>query len=113
MPNELRRRRIVILGARVQLATAVADVVNLSRTGVLIQAGQDLSVGSEWPLVLELNEGALMRLQRVVRSTPVQIPLDNGVLQKRYAIALAFVRMSAEAQVIIDQACERVELNER
>ena len=52
-----RARRVALLGARVQLAITIADVVDVSRTGVRIRASYEWRAGSEWPLVLEITGG--------------------------------------------------------
>jgi hypothetical protein len=52
MHRRPRPRRVAIRGARVPLANTLADLVNVSRTGVLMQVGYELPPGSEWPLTL-------------------------------------------------------------
>lgn len=111
MPNHPRPDRVAIRGARVQLLSALADVVNVSRTGVLMHAGHELLVGSEHSLVLELNTVAVRLMARVVRCAPAQVPLPGGALHRRFAVAVTFTNVSAEAQAAIDRACAAVELS--
>ncbi len=106
MPNRPRPRRVAILGARVRLAAAVADLVNVSRTGVLIRASCQLRPGGEWPLVVELPAARVRLSGRVVRCEPAEVPLPGGAaLQGQYALALAFVNPSTDAQAVLDQVC--------
>jgi len=58
-----RPRRVALLGARVQLANTIADVVDVSRTGVRIRASYEWRAGSEWPLGLEWPAALRSHLQ--------------------------------------------------
>jgi hypothetical protein len=102
-----RPPRVVLIGARVQLGNTVADVVNVSRTGVLVRAGQQLSIGSEWPLTLEVS-GAPPALVtgRVVRCGAAHVSIPGGaVLRSRYDVAFLFVDRSPAARAILDALC--------
>lgn len=107
MPDHPRPRRVAPIGARVQLAHTVTDVVDVSETGVLIRVSYELRPGSEWPLVLELPSAAPVQMTgRVVRCEPVAISLPAGaVLEGQYLLALTFVDPSREAQAVLDRAC--------
>ena len=102
-----RPRRVALLGARVQLAITIADVVDVSRTGVRIRVSHKWRAGSEWPLVLELPSAAPVQVTgRVVRCEPVAVSLPAGaVLEGHYLLALTFVDPSREAQAVLDQVC--------
>jgi hypothetical protein len=102
-----RSRRVALLGARVQLAITIADVVNVSRTGVRIGASHEWRAGSEWPLVLELPAAAPMRvIGRVARCEPADVSLPKGgVVQNRYQLAFTFVDLSTEAAAVLDLVC--------
>jgi PilZ domain-containing protein len=72
MPHHPRPRRVAPIGARVQLAHAVTDVVDVSGTGVLIRVSYEWRPSSEWPLVLELPSAAPVQVTgRVVRCESV------------------------------------------
>ena len=72
MPHDPGPRRVAPIGARVPLAHAVTDVVDVSGTGVLIRVSDEWRPGSEWPLVLELPSAApVLVTGRVVRCEPV------------------------------------------
>ena len=97
-----RPRRVALLGARLQLAITIADVVDVSRTGVRIRASHEWRAGSEWPLVLELPAAAPMRVVgRVARCDPADGSLPNrAVVQNRYQLAFTFVDLSTEAAAV-------------
>ncbi|MBI4485477.1 MAG: PilZ domain-containing protein [Acidobacteria bacterium] len=107
MPHDPRPRRVAPIGARVQLAHTVTDVVDVSGTGVLIRVGYKLRPGSEWPLVLELPSAAPVQVTgRVVRCEPIAVSLPAGaVLAGHYLLALRFVDPSTEAQAVLAQVC--------
>lgn len=107
MPRHPRPRRVAPIGARVQLAHTVADVVDVSQTGVLIRVSDELRPGSEWPLVLELPSAVPVQVTgRVVRCEPVAVSLPAGaVLEGHYQLALTFVDPSTEAEAVLDQVC--------
>ena len=94
-------------GGRVQLAHTVTDMLDVSRTGVLIRVSDELRPGSEWPLVLEVPSAAPVQvIGRVVRCEPVAVSLPAGaVLEGHYLLALTFVDPSTEAQAVLDQVC--------
>ena len=76
-----RPRRVALLGARVQLANTIADLVNVSRTGVLIRVSYELRANSEWPLVLELPATAPVRVTgRVARCESTDVSLPDGAV---------------------------------
>lgn len=53
------------------LANTVTDVVDVSRTGVLVRVSYELRPGSEWPLALEVPAATPVRVTgRVVRCEP-------------------------------------------
>ena len=108
-PKSTRPRppRVSTLRARVQLANTVADVVNVSLTGMLVHATCELRAGSEWPLLLECPSMASVPLRgRVVRCERADVWLPGGsVLQNHYEIALAFIDLSPAVQGILDDAC--------
>ena len=107
MDQYSRPRRVILVGARVQLANTVADVVNVSQTGVLVRAGRQLSVGSEWPLTLEVPGAPPVPLKgRVVRCDTAHVSIPDGsILRSRYDVAFQFVDRSADAQTILDAVC--------
>ena len=105
MVSRPRSRRVALLGARVQLAITIADVVDVSRTGVRIRASSEWRAGSEWPIVLQLPTAAPVRLTgRVARCEPADVSLPNGAMvQKQYLLAFTFVDLSTEAAAVLDQ----------
>lgn len=103
-----RPRRVAPLGARVQLANTIADLVDVSRTGVLIRASYELRAGSEWPLILELPAAGPVRVTgRVERCEPTGVSLpDGGVVQNQHLLAFTFVDLSTEALAVLSQVCD-------
>lgn len=110
MVQHPRPSRVVLVGARMRLANMVADLVNVSQTGVLIRAGSELRADSVWPLVLELPATPAVALTgRVVRCERAEISTPGGAaLRSRYDIALRFMNRSAEAQAILEDVCGTV-----
>jgi len=102
-----RARRVALLGARVQLAITIADVVDVRRTGVRIRASYEWRAGTEWPLVLELPAAGPVRLTgRVARCEPADVSLPDGaVVQNQCLLAFTFVDLSTEAAAVLDQMC--------
>jgi Tfp pilus assembly protein PilZ len=100
-----RPRRIPVAGARAQLAATVADVLNLSRTGVLVRTTRHQTPGSEAPLVLELSETAITVTARVVRCEAAAVPRHGG--RRQYTLGLAFIDPPKALQHAIDEVCER------
>ncbi len=115
MQNRPRSRRVTVVGARVRFANTVADLVNVSRSGTLIRAGDELRLGGEWPLVLELLAVPVRLTGRVVRRQPAEVSLPGGAaLQRQYSLAFKFVNPSAEAQAALDEVCSlAIETGER
>jgi PilZ domain len=105
MAYRSRARRVSLSGVRVQLADVLANVVNVSRTGALIRAGQRLPLDSDWPLTLELHETPLLITGRVVRLEPAAVTIADGALLKQFGIALVFVEPSSEVQEILESLC--------
>ena len=101
--NTSRPRRTNIAGAQAQFASVSADVLNVSSTGVLVRTTQPQTPGSQWPLTLDLQGMALQFTARVVRCEPISGPLHAST--GRFALALVFVKPSAEAQARLDQLC--------
>jgi hypothetical protein len=106
MPYRPRPRRIAVLGARMQLADTVVDLLNVSRAGALIRASYELRPDTEWPIVVKLPAAPVRLTGRVVRCESAEVLLPGGAaLQRQYAVAVTFVNPSAEAQAILDQEC--------
>jgi hypothetical protein len=101
--NTSRPRRTNIAGALAQFASASADVLNVSSTGVLVRTTQPQAPGSQWPLTLDLHGTVLQFTARVVRCEPLAGPLHAST--GRFALALVFVNPPAEAQARLDQLC--------
>jgi PilZ domain-containing protein len=87
-----------------ELARAFADVVNLSRTGVLLRTASAHPPGDEWPLVLEVSRTTIRVWARVVRCE--LLPARRGE-REVYSVALTFQDVSAEAQAVIDRVCAK------
>lgn len=105
MPSYARPRRVAVRGARAHVANADAEVVNLSRTGVLIRAPYPLRMGTDWPLTLEISHTPLLLTGRVVRCEPAGDPSARPVLPVRHDMALRFVTQSAAAQATAYETC--------
>ena len=105
MVHRSRARRVSLVGARVQLADAIASLVNVSRTGVLIRAGRQLRPGSDWPLMLELNETPVKLTGRVVRLEPAAVSVSDGAVRKQFSIGMLFIKPSTEARLVLDGVC--------
>jgi Tfp pilus assembly protein PilZ len=93
---------VAVAGAYAELARTFAEVVNVSRTGVLVRGAQRHVLGDEWPLLLELGRTPLLLLARVVRCEPVTVHRRRRVL---YALGLAFVDPPADAVAVLDRVC--------
>ena len=69
MPHHPRPRRVAPIGARVPLAHAVTDVVDVSGTGVLIRVSDEWRPGSEWSWAGQDSTGEPRRLCQVFESS--------------------------------------------
>jgi PilZ domain len=106
MPFRPRPRRLDMPGVRVQFGHAVADLVDLSRTGVSIRTNSTSRPGSEWPLVLEISAPPVRLTGRVVRCVPADVSLPGGAaLRGQYALSITFVNPSDEAQAVLEEVC--------
>jgi PilZ domain-containing protein len=99
-----------VSGAYAELARTFAEVVNVSRTGVLIRGPQRHAPGDEWPLLLELGRTPVLLLARVVRCELVTAPRGR---RAAYALGLVFVDPSAEALAVLDRVCDSATLKRR
>jgi DNA-directed RNA polymerase subunit RPC12/RpoP len=112
VPNHPRLRRIAIAGARAQLASTIADVVNLSRTGALIHTPCEQERGAHRPLQIEFNETGVHLTVRVVRCEPARTPPRR--MDQEFAVGVAFVHPSEEAEALVDKiCCQAASLHER
>jgi len=83
----------------------LASLVNVSRTGAFICAADQLQLGSDWPLLLELNQTPVHVTGRVVRLERAAVTVAHGTLRKQFGIGLAFVEPSSEAQSVLAEMC--------
>src|SRR5450631_405267 len=93
MSKSARARRATVHGARLLVANAVAELVNISRTGALVRLGVELQAGGEWPLVLELpSHGSMWLNAKIVRCLPEGTPPRRAERKTvRFLLGLAFV----------------------
>ena len=102
-----RRSRVRIPGARVRFANSVANLETLSPTGALMQAGEELPVGSTWPLVLELPSETVRLTGRVVSCEPPNVVSPDGAARgtSSYAVAMAFVEPPSGVRRTLRRVC--------
>ena len=84
-----------------RVGRAVADVVNVSRSGVLVRAACELDAASEWPVILEFNSVLVRVAARVVRK-------EDAVRSRaadRCLVALTFIRPSPSVQGVLKDVC--------
>lgn len=106
MRRHPRPVRIPVLGGRAQVASTIADLVNVSRTGALIRTGYELRIGSEWPFVLEFPLESVRVTGRVVRCERADVVLAGGAALRSWrALAVTFVQPSAEAERVLEELC--------
>lgn len=103
MPNHPRPKRIAITGARAQLASMVADVVNVSRSGALIRTPYEQRPGALWPLLLEFDDSDVQLVARVVRCEPARTPRWRA--RQEFAVGVEFIDPSDAARVVLDRIC--------
>ena len=98
MPTRTRSPRVAVPGASIQFANTIAELINISPTGALIQMNFELRRGGEWPLVLDLpsSRGQLWLHGRVVRCRR-----HDGA----FILALSFVSPNADAQAVLNDIC--------
>ena len=100
-----RAARVRIAGARLRFEHGVANVESLSETGVLVDAAQAAPVGSTWSLVLELPGEEIRLTGRIVSCAPRTAPSGSPPSSPRFAIAMAFVRISTGAGRALHRVC--------
>lgn len=108
MPSSTRPTRVPVRGARARVGDADADVVNVSRTGVLVRAAYPLRTGTEWPLTLEICHPPLVLTGKVVRCEPLADPSERHALPLHHELALQFLSMPNEARAKLSHACGRL-----
>ena len=84
-----------------RLRRTVADVVNVSRSGVLIRVSCELDPASEWPAILEFNTVLVRVAARVVRKEPP----NSGSVSRQSVIALTFIGPSPPVQAVLTDVC--------
>ncbi|OFW12179.1 MAG: hypothetical protein A3H96_01525 [Acidobacteria bacterium RIFCSPLOWO2_02_FULL_67_36] len=88
------------------MANALAEVVNVSRTGVLIRAPYPLRPGSQWSLTLEIQKTALALSAQVVRCAPFLSGATQGAgLPVQHESALKFLGVPTESRTTLYEAC--------
>lgn len=105
MPSSARLRRIALQGAHARLANADVEIVNLSRTGVLVKASHPLRAGTDWALALDLADTSVQVTARVVRCRPGSDPQDTTIGPPHHDLALAFVTKTSEADAALYSVC--------
>jgi len=96
---------VPLAGARAQLASTLADVVNVSLTGALIHTSTEQRLGAEWPLILELSDRPVQLTARVVRCELAEAPRRDR--RRQFALGVSFVNPPTEAQVVLERVCSR------
>jgi CheY-like chemotaxis protein len=99
-----RPDRVPVPGARVLFDNQAADVVTLNINGTLVHGHHPVPVGTMWQLVLELPSATVRATGRIVSCTPTIAARVEGTASS-YAIALAFVRLSAHARRDLQRVC--------
>ncbi len=84
-----------------RVGRAVADVVNVSRSGVLVRASCELDAASEWPVILEFNSVLVRVAARVVRREEAA----RSRAADRCLVALTFIKPSPSVQVVLKDVC--------
>jgi len=103
-----RPARVHVPGARVRFANRVADLVRVSLTGGLVHAVEEVPVGSTWRLTLELPSETVRVTGRVVSCEPsTTVSPDGAAPRVSYAVALAFVGLSARGRRALQSECSR------
>ena len=106
VPSSARSRRIAVHGTHARLANADVEIVNLSRTGVLVKAPHPLRAGTDWPLTLDVMSDTPFEVTaRVVRCRPGSDPQDTTIGPPHHDLALAFVTKSSEADAALYAVC--------
>jgi PilZ domain-containing protein len=100
-----RAPRVSLAGATARLANNGARVVNVSRTGALLNSPRQLAPGLNVPVTLELEQGPVNVTARVVRSETTAPVMREGMLHRQFAIALTFDQPSTEAQTTLEKIC--------
>lgn len=107
VPYQPRAPRVSPSGGRARLADVGVSIVNLSRTGALVRAPKVIPTGARLPVTLDLTPGPISVTATVVRSEASPPLVDDGVLRRQFAIALSFVKPSADAQARLAALCGR------
>jgi hypothetical protein len=84
-----------IAGGYAELASSFADVINVSRTGVLIRTAHQHQPGDQWPLILDLSKTPIRVRARVVGCDPM--PVRRGV-RPMYSLGMTFVDLSEDTR---------------
>jgi len=92
-----RAVRVHVPGARVRLASQIAELLQLSVSGTLVRGTLPLAVDSSWPLTLELPDETLHITGRVVSCQGS----ETG-----WSIAFAFVRPPAAARRTLERVVQ-------
>lgn len=106
-PRITRSVRVPTPGLRARVNSVTGDLINVSATGALIRASRTLSVGSEWPVTLDLEARRIDLSGRVVRCQAMAVELPGGaVLTGRlHALGVLFTSVSSAAMQAIVQLC--------
>jgi len=105
MPYSPRAPRVSLPRRPARLANIAATVINVSRTGALINAPKEWLPGSQLPLTIDLDGRAVNVTGTVVRSQSAAPLMLDGVPRRQFAVALSFVKPSTEAVRLLDAIC--------
>jgi hypothetical protein len=86
-----------------RVGRAVTDVVNVSRSGVLIRTSCGLDAAGEWPVILEFNSVLVRVAARVVRKEEEAAGYRAG--SNQCLVGLTFIKPSPSVQAVLDDVC--------
>jgi CheY-like chemotaxis protein len=98
-----RAPRIRIPGTRIRCGDSIGTLESLSETGARVTVMADMPEGTSWPLMIELPDGTVRVMGRVVdRERCATAAAPNGD-SGPYSVAFAFVGTSASARQALQQ----------
>lgn len=104
MANRQRAVRVPVQNVQLRIAAATGRLVNISATGALVRATEQLTPNLEYPIYLNLPADRVQLTARVIRSS--SSPADEEARTREdYLVAVRFTVLPPSARAAVARLC--------